>query len=241
MLKKMRTSGAMLAVIGAVALVCFVLIPQANAQNTEPLLEAVSHLEARLQQLSSTEAGDQGAALQALSHQLAALRHHAGVEDQKYAALYGQAEALTKRSVDGQEPDYQAMIEEMRTLVADLKAFTERRDDDTEAAPTLTLSGQIRHRSEVNDKVALEGSDAPRYHLLRTRFNISFAPIEEVTVFVQVQDSRLFGGQDVAQGRGTLDGNADALDFHQAYFAVDNLFGTAFNVKVGRQELAYGN
>ena len=49
MLKKMRTPGAMLAVIVAVALVCFVLIPQANAQDTEPLLEAVSHLEATLQ------------------------------------------------------------------------------------------------------------------------------------------------------------------------------------------------
>ncbi len=54
-------------------------------------------------------------------------------------------------------------------------------------------------------------------------------------------DVRLFGGEDAAKGRGTLDGNADALDFHQAYFAVDNLFGTAFRLKVGRQELAYGN
>ena len=144
-MRKITTPGVLLTVIGAVALICLVFVPKANAQDTEPLLEAVAHLEATLQQLSSTEAGERDATLQALSNQLAALTHHVGVEDQKYAALYGQAKALTQQPAGTEEPDYQAMIEEMRALVADLKAFTESQDDETEEAPKLTLSGQIRH------------------------------------------------------------------------------------------------
>ena len=104
----------------------------------------------------------------------------------------------------------------------------------------LRVSGQIRHRSELNARYA-SSEDAPRFHLLRTRLNVSFEPTNDVTALVQIQDSRLFGGEDPRQGRGTLDGTADALDFHQAYFAVNNLFKSNVRLKVGRQEMAYGN
>ena len=112
-----------------------------------------------------------------------------------------------------------------------------------EAAPPLAnlkLSGQIRHRSEINARYATPDTDDPRFHLLRTRLNISFEPAEDVTALIQIQDSRVFGGEDPTLGRGTLDGNADALDFHQAFFIVDRLFDTAINLKLGRQEMAYG-
>ena len=59
--------------------------------------------------------------------------------------------------------------------------------------------------------------------------------------FVQVQDSRLWGGENPALALGTLDGDADQLDLHQAYFELDSLGGQPLAVRVGRQELAYGN
>ncbi len=102
----------------------------------------------------------------------------------------------------------------------------------------LTISGQVRHRSELDRKSAAE---PPSLHLLRTRLNVAFQPAADVKAFVQIQDARTFGNGNPAAGRGTLDGQAPALDLHQAYFAVSNLFGSNLNLKVGRQELAYGN
>jgi hypothetical protein len=102
----------------------------------------------------------------------------------------------------------------------------------------FTVTGQVRHRSELDRR---SGIEPPSLHLLRTRLNLSFRPSEDVTGFVQVQDARLFGGGDPAAGRGTLDGRAPALDLHQAYFAVTHLLGAPLRLKVGRQELAYGN
>ncbi|MBI5463950.1 MAG: alginate export family protein [Ignavibacteriales bacterium] len=66
-------------------------------------------------------------------------------------------------------------------------------------------------------------------------------PTQDVAVFVQVQDSRLFGGGNSALALGTLDGTAKAVDFHQAFFTVSNLFSSPVSIKIGRQELSYGN
>jgi hypothetical protein len=104
--------------------------------------------------------------------------------------------------------------------------------------PTLKLSGQVRHRSEADYR---NPSSIPVLHLLRTRLNVAFQPVADVTAFVQVQDARTFGSENPAAGQGTLDGRAPALDLHQAYFAVSNLFDTPFGIRIGRQELAYGN
>lgn len=105
----------------------------------------------------------------------------------------------------------------------------------------LKITGQIRHRSEMHERFDVGASDIPRFHLLRTRLNVSFQPVDDILAFVQIQDSRLFGGQDPTLARGTLDGSADALDFHQAFFKVTDVFDTNFSLKVGRQELSYGN
>ena len=229
-MKNMKTPVRLLIVM----LVGLVGVSPTSAQDGEPLVAALTQFETALQRLSAGHAGD----LHTLSRELTALIRQQRAAVEPYAALYDRAEALAQ-PLDA--ADYQATLEDVRALVAEFKATVTRNTDDELAAPTLTLSGQIRHRSEVNGKVDLADSGAPRYHLLRTRINASFTPLDDVKVFIQVQDSRLFGGEDAAKGRGTLDGNADALDFHQAYFVVDNLFGTAFRLKLGRQELAYGN
>ena len=107
--------------------------------------------------------------------------------------------------------------------------------------PNLKITGNIRHRSELNARFDTAGEDSPRFHLLRTRLNVSFNPTQDVTALVQIQDSRVFGGQNPRLGRGTLDGSGDAIDFHQAYFKVNKLFDSPLELRVGRQKLAYGN
>ena len=51
----------------------------------------------------------------------------------------------------------------------------------------------------------------------------------------------MFGDEDPGRGRGTLDGNANQLDVHQAYLGVDVPGIDGLSARVGRQEFVYGN
>lgn len=144
-------------------------------------------------------------------------------------------------------PDVSALAAQLNDLLTELKKTIEQTTNTPSAAsqavpaPTYSISGQIRHRSETDGKSFVPQSKAVSFHLLRSRVNILVKPIQDVSVFVQVQDARLFGGGNSALARGTMDGSAKALDFHQAYFSVNKLFSTPISVKLGRQELVYGN
>jgi hypothetical protein len=101
----------------------------------------------------------------------------------------------------------------------------------------IKVSGQIRHRSEIDHKDITANKSSQSYNLLRSRLNFSFSPSEDVNAFIQVQDSRGFGDE-----FSTLsDGNADNLDFHQAHFTLSNIFKTNLDLKIGRIEMIYGN
>jgi Alginate export len=101
----------------------------------------------------------------------------------------------------------------------------------------FNISGQIRERTEYTGKDFNSDQDNVWFHLLRTRLNVTATPEDNVRVFVQIQDSRVFGSE-----FSTLkDGSADNLDAHQAYLQLDNLFGSNFSARVGRQEIIIGN
>jgi hypothetical protein len=105
----------------------------------------------------------------------------------------------------------------------------------------LSISGQIRQRSEYSAKDFDADLDNPFFSLLRTRINVGVKATDDVQAFVQFQDSRTWGGGSPASARGTMDGSAPLFDVHQAYFSVSNLFDTDFSAKVGRQEINVGN
>ncbi|MFQ5752264.1 MAG: alginate export family protein [bacterium] len=99
----------------------------------------------------------------------------------------------------------------------------------------IKFNGQIRVRSEVDGRDFNNDSDLNGYTLLRTRFGATIQPLKDVNVFVQIQDSRAFG-----QELNTL-ANSSNIDLHQAYFQINNLWNKPIQIKVGRQELIYGN
>ena len=100
----------------------------------------------------------------------------------------------------------------------------------------LSVTGQIRQRTEYSAKDFNADQDDPLFSFLRTRINVGVRANEDVKAFVQFQDSRVWG-----QENSTLNGNAPLFDVHQAYFTVSNVFDTGFNAKVGRQEINVGN
>lgn len=101
---------------------------------------------------------------------------------------------------------------------------------------TWKFSGEVRHRFEVDDKDFNSNVNPYYYNYLRSRLGMTFKPLEDVTVFFQIQDSRIMGEE-----LSTLaDGSADQLDLHQAYFKVENLFSLPADVQVGRMEVNLG-
>ncbi len=108
-------------------------------------------------------------------------------------------------------------------------------------AQRVAVVGEVRHRTEFDDRDLSGTADATVYHRLRTRLGIDARPAPRLRVFAQVQDARLWGGEDPALGLGTLDGSADQLDLHQAFVDLDSLGGQPLALRLGRQELAYGN
>jgi len=108
-------------------------------------------------------------------------------------------------------------------------------------SPVYSFNGQIRYRSEVEDRSFIPRSRPNHYHLLRSRFGLQVRPEPGIQVFLQMQDSRPFGGENASLARGTMDAGADALDFHQAYFVMGHLLSAPLQLKIGRQELRFGN
>ena len=99
----------------------------------------------------------------------------------------------------------------------------------------LKFSGQIRQRYEMVDKDFSDKTGYNNSNYLRTRFAVSYEN-EDMSSFVQLQDSRVFGSE-----KSTLtDGSADMLDLHQAYFKLNNIYNLPLSVKAGRFEAVYG-
>lgn len=97
----------------------------------------------------------------------------------------------------------------------------------------IEFSGEIRARGEADGRDFNNDSAVNAYTLLRTRFGARMKPLDDVDVYIQMQDSRVFGG-------GPSDQSAPNIDVHQAYFEVRNLWQLPILLKVGRQELSYG-
>ncbi len=100
----------------------------------------------------------------------------------------------------------------------------------------IKVSGQLRHRYEVNNKDFNSDTGANTYSFLRARLNIMANPSDNLLVHFQLQDSRLFGEE-----TNTLtDGSADAFDLHQGYVKLTNFMNLPLTMKLGRYEVNYG-
>jgi len=105
-----------------------------------------------------------------------------------------------------------------------------------EKRPAFQIRTQVRTRFEWNDDDFTTGR-ADLLQLLRTRLGVEGAPRADTRVFVQVQDARRWGEE-----TSTLaDGDADNIDFHQAYLRLDRIFSRPLSVTLGRQEIICGS
>ena len=100
-------------------------------------------------------------------------------------------------------------------------------------ANDVHFGGQLRPRFEFRSPV---GGGHDQFTSMRVRAHISASLEQNVDVFIQLQDVRLWGEESNTLG----DFRADNFDLHQGYVNLKNMNGSAFSLKMGRQALSLG-
>lgn len=100
----------------------------------------------------------------------------------------------------------------------------------------LKFGGQVRPRFEFRDPLRLPDGSAESFTSMRTRFDLRAGLEDNVSVFVQIQDVRLWG----SEASTLFDFDADNLDMHQAYVDLGLAEDGGFMGRFGRQEVNFG-
>ncbi len=121
------------------------------------------------------------------------------------------------------------------------------------AAPSMaadvTVGGEYRLRSEMKNNADFDtmANDHQDFNNQRVRLTSNIKATDDTSVKITLQDTRMWGAAvDARGGPNETDSDTAALninstDLHESYLNVDNVFGSGLAVRVGRQELAYGD
>jgi hypothetical protein len=98
----------------------------------------------------------------------------------------------------------------------------------------IAFSGEVRLRAEADAPGG--GQERDVFTLLRSRFGVRVDPAPSVSLFLQVQDSRVLGTE------GAAPATVDLFDLHQGYAQLDGAWNASkLSLRAGRQEIALGN
>jgi hypothetical protein len=111
----------------------------------------------------------------------------------------------------------------------------------------LTIGGEARIRYEGRNNANLNsnlGNGSAGSH--RIRVNVGYDLTPDISFFAQLQDARTYGTETAGAGSGigavsSANGNGNSVDLHQGYILVKNLGVPGLSLKVGRQEIMYGD
>lgn len=106
----------------------------------------------------------------------------------------------------------------------------------------LSISAEVRERYEGRTDASFgnpngTGVEQNNQSFIgsRSRVNLGYDVSPDLSLFLQLQDSRVFGAEP-----GTIS-NTQNLDLHQGYFQVNDMFMEGLQLRVGRQAIAFGN
>lgn len=104
-------------------------------------------------------------------------------------------------------------------------------------AQTVPISwrGELRFRSEADNRDFNLRSAPNLYTLSRIRLGAEAVPSEHIIIKVTMQDSRTFGQE------ASTTANTANLDLYEGSVKIDSLFGSSLSLKLGRMPLAYGS
>jgi hypothetical protein len=100
----------------------------------------------------------------------------------------------------------------------------------------LRFNGEYRTRLEGVNGNAFRSNADDAYLLSRVRLNLTVAPKPWLRTIFQAQDAQVFGRNPKPDGPPF----EDTFDLRQAYLEMGRREGNSFELRVGRQELAFG-
>jgi hypothetical protein len=113
----------------------------------------------------------------------------------------------------------------------------------------LTIGGEARIRYEGRNNTSLNSNstnESAGSH--RIRVNVGYDLTPDVSFFAQIQDARIYGGEGgapaTASGIGSVssaNNSGTGVDLHQGYILVKNLGLPGLSMKIGRQEIMFGD
>lgn len=170
----------------------------------------------------------------------------------------------TKEDVASLKSEVSTLKEEMRFAAEGaqpMKAEDIAGNVYSEFAKKVKLGGQIRTRAEyangfyqtpanngtLGGSAGITGRNNgidDDYVMNQTRLWADADVNEHLRVFIQLQDARTFGAEGTTvgyAGPGNGGGENSILDLHQGYFDLRKLFDMPLTVRVGRQEIIWGD
>ncbi|MBI5376167.1 MAG: alginate export family protein [Candidatus Schekmanbacteria bacterium] len=114
---------------------------------------------------------------------------------------------------------------------------------------SIKLGGEVRTRWEIQNNFDFAKNNTDDFFLMRTRFSIEATPIDNLRIFIQAQDARVWGDEENGLNGWSRGGDSesqrtasdDRIDLKQGYFDLQNIGGLPVTVRVGRQVLSYGD
>ncbi|MFC1553712.1 alginate export family protein [candidate division KSB1 bacterium] len=110
-------------------------------------------------------------------------------------------------------------------------------------AQDIKFDALVRYRSEMaknksgmNTANFTDDLSGNSFSLMRSRLGVSLMGRNNISAYLQVQDSRMFGEEAT-----TTDASADFFDLHQGYVLIEDFFADNNSLKIGRMELPMGN
>ncbi|MBE0551031.1 MAG: alginate export family protein, partial [Ignavibacterium sp.] len=121
-----------------------------------------------------------------------------------------------------------------RALLITLALFILSINNFTQKLDGWKLNGQIQLRSEVDGRDFSNDTHPLTFASLRTRLGVQKTFEEKVQLFIQFQDSRVFGEE------GNPNTDLKNIDMHQGFVKLIKPFDWDINVQAGRFEVVYG-
>ncbi len=97
------------------------------------------------------------------------------------------------------------------------------------------FGAQIQIRSELDGRDFLNETYPYTFTSMRTRFNVEKIVLNQIKLFVEFQDSRVWGQEKSSTA------NIFNVDLHQGFAEIDSIFGIPLSAKAGRYEHSYGS
>ncbi len=141
-----------------------------------------------------------------------------------------------KASVEVEQQTFKTETERLRNELRGLSEASERAADSV--WDNVDIDAQVRVRHEIRNNFDFSGltSNDDEFTFLRSRVGLGFRPTDNVRLYLQLQDSRIFGDE----ASTAIDALND-VDLHQGYVELLDLLGWPIHLRVGRQVLSYGD